>query len=145
MLDVPLASKLAFQRLKNVFAVLVDYTTYSRSFLVIDRVANPSPTAELMLEVALRASPVNKELVVLVMDSRPRLEKANNMLQELIDCGFLIDQEKAYKEVSKKTGGEEPKLTDYKLTSTDYAGPKADLRRLISPPGLAWLRESSEN
>ena len=142
LLDVPLASKLAFQRLKNVFAVLVDYTTYSRSFLVIDRVANPSPTAELMLEVALRASPVNKELVVLVMDSRPRLEKANNMLQELIDCGFLIDQEKAYKEVSKKTGGEEPKLTDYKLTSTDYAGPKADLRRLISPAGLAWLRES---
>ena len=38
---------------------------------------------------------------------------------------------------------EEPKLTEYKLTSTDYATSKADLRRLITPAGLAWLRAST--
>ena len=37
MLDIPLASKLAFQRLKNVFAVFVDYATYSQSVVVVDR------------------------------------------------------------------------------------------------------------
>ena len=29
MLEVPLASKLAFQRLKNVFAVFIDYAIFS--------------------------------------------------------------------------------------------------------------------
>ena len=139
MLDIPLASKLAFQRLKNVFAVLVDYCRYSESFLVVDRISNGSPTAELMIEVALRAN-TGKNPTVLYMDSRPRLEKAYAMLKALIECKFLVDQEKAY----KKTDSLEPqKLTDYKLTSTDYAGPKADLRFLVSAAGLAWLRASA--
>ena len=77
---------------------------------------------------------------VLVMDSRPRLESANKMLNDLIECGFLIDEERAYKPSS---GRKEPRLTEYKLTSTDYAGPKADLRRLVTPAGLAWLRSSA--
>ena len=139
MLDIPLASKLAFQRLKNVFAVLVDYATYSDSFLVIDRLHNASPTAELMIEVALRAN-TGKNPLVMVMDSRPRLEKADAMLKALIDCKFLIDEEKAYKKVDAM---EKPKLTDYKLTSTDYATPMADLRRLVTPAGLAWMRASA--
>ena len=144
MLEVPLASKLAFQRLLNVFSVLVDYAGYSNSYIVIDRVHNASATAELMIEVALRknAATGGTPPVVLVMDSRPRLEAANKMLTDLISCGFLIDEEKAYK---RKDAGvlEHPRLTEYKLTSTDYAGAKADLRRLVSPAGLAWLRSSS--
>merc|ERR1719181_1006611 len=96
MLDVPLASKLAFQRLKNVFSVLVDYATYSQSFLVIDRIHNPSPCSELLIEVALRANGGTPP-IVMVLDSRTRIERANDMLDELITCGFLIDQEATYK------------------------------------------------
>ena len=84
-------------------------------------------------------------MTVLVMDSRPRLEAANKMLNDLIDCKFLIDEEKAYmrKEKAKEKVLQEPRLTEYKLTSTDYAGQKADLRRLVTKAGLAWLRSSS--
>ena len=60
------------------------------------------------------------------------------MLSQLIECGFLVDQEAAYKRVDALK--EEPKLTEYKLTSVDYVTPQADLRRLISPAGLAWMR-----
>jgi len=140
MLEVPLASKLAFQRLKNVFSVLVDYATYSMSFLVIDRIHNSSPCSELLIEIALRSN--SGERVVLVMDSRTRLERANQMLEDLINCGFLIDQEATYKKEVTTDKYEEPKLTEYKITATDYAGPKADLRRLVTPAGLAWLRAS---
>ena len=143
MLEIPLASKLAFQRLKNVFAVLVDYATYSESFLVIDRIHNPSPTAELMIEVAMRANTGSPPTSVMVMDSRTRLERANKMLEELIHVGFLIDQESEYRKVVSTDQFEEPKLTEWKLTATDYAGPKADLRRLVTPAGLAWLRSSN--
>ena len=37
MLDVPLVNQLAFQRLLNVFVVLVDFAIYSNSYIVIDR------------------------------------------------------------------------------------------------------------
>eukprot|EP00900_Chrysochromulina_parva_P010882 jgi/Chrpa1/19796/Chrysochromulina_OHIO_Genome00026223-RA len=135
MLDPSLASKLAFQRLKNVFSVLIDYATFSQVFLVIDKNQNSSPTAELMIEIALRGNTgLNPKVVV--MDSRPRLERAAAMLQALIECKFLIDQELAYK---KKDAPEEQKVTEYKLTSIDYATPRADLRRLVTPAGLAWL------
>jgi len=117
----------------------VDYAAYSQAFIVIDKNQNSSPMAELMLEVALRAN-TGQAPVVLVMDSRPRLEKANAMLKALIDCKFFIDQEKTYK---NREAAEEQKLTEYKLTSIDYAGPRADLRRLVTPAGLAWLRASS--
>ena len=143
MLDIPLVSKILFQRLKNVFTVLVDYANYSDSFLVIDRIHNPSATAELLLEVALRANGSNS--TVLVMDARARLETANVMLQQLIDCGFLVDQEGKYKPRPRgldKVQVEELRLTEFKLTSTDYASPRCDLRRLVTPAGLAWLRAS---
>ena len=143
MLDIPLVSKILFQRLKNVFTVLVDYANYSDSFLVIDRIHNPSATAELLLEVALRANGSNS--TVLVMDARARLETANVMLQQLIDCGFLVDQEEKYKPRPRgldKVQVEEQRLTEFKLTSTDFASPRCDLRRLVTPAGLAWLRAS---
>jgi len=140
MLDPSLASKLAFQRLKNVFSVLIDYATFSQVFLVIDKNQNSSPTAELMIEIALRGNTgLNPKVVV--MDSRPRLERAAAMLQALIECKFLIDQELAYK---KLDAPEEQKVTEYKLTSIDYATPRADLRRLVTPAGLAWLRASAQ-
>ena len=71
----------------------------SNSYIVIDRVHNPSPTAELMIEVALRKNGVSSTsgLTVLVMDSRARLEAANKMLNDLIECKFLIDEERTYK------------------------------------------------
>ena len=127
MLDVPLAAKLAFQKLLNVFAVLVDYTSYSASFLVVDRMHNMSNTPELMLEMALRRNPTSAP-VVLLIDSRQRLQEATKKLKGLIDCGFLIDEEKAYG-------------TNRKLLSHEFAM-GSDLRRLVSKAGLAWLRAS---
>ena len=79
------------QRLKNVFSVLVDYCLFSEAFLIIDRIHNPSAMAELMIEVSLRAAGGTPP-VVLVSDSRSRLERANLMLMQLIKCGFLVDQ-----------------------------------------------------
>ena len=145
MVNVPLASKLAFQRMQNVFAVLVDYAEFSNSFIVIDRVHNLSPTAEISIEVALRKNQGTGP-VVLVMDSRPRLEAANKMLRDLVAAGFLHDEEKAYadaKNACKAANLQEPRLTEYKLTSTDHIGPKADLRRLVTSAGLAWLRAAA--
>ena len=103
------------------------------------------------------------------MDSRPRLERANtmlhsligcgflvdqvskyvyvhmHMLHSLIGCGFLVDQEAAYKNSDERArdGWEVAKLTEYKLTSIDHVGPNADLRRLVTKAGLAWLRASA--
>lgn len=126
MLEVPLAAKLAFQRLLNVFAVLVDYTAYSASFLVIDRIYNMSNTPELMLELALRRNPKNPP-TVLLMDSKKRLVEATLKLKQLQACGFLIDEMKRY---------------GSKLTSHEFAT-GSDLRRLVTPAGLAWLRASA--
>ena len=81
--------------------------------------------------------------MVLVIDSRPRLERANMMLQALIDCKFLIDQEAEYKPAVTDALLGDAKITDYKLTSTDFVGPQADLRRLVTKAGLAWLRASA--
>jgi len=127
MLEIPLAAKLAFQRLINVFSVLVDYTSYSASFLVIDRMHNMSCTTELMIEIALRRNQGTPP-VVLLMDSRKRITQATIKLKKLIACGFLIDETKAYGE-------------NKKLLSEDFAM-GADLRRLVSKAGLAWLRAS---
>ena len=97
-----------------------------------------------MLEIALRANS-GQQPIVMVMDSRTRLERANEMLNALIKVGFLVDQDEYKKELQRKDPtGEEPKLTEYKVTSTDYVGDMADLRRLVTPAGLAWLRASSK-
>lgn len=125
MLEIPLSAKLAFRKLVNVFTVLVDYTGYSGSFLVVDRMNNMSNTAELMLEVALRRNPTAAP-TTLLMDSRKRLQDATIKLKQLIDCGFLIDEEKEYGANSK-------------LLSQEFAM-GADLRRLITKKGLHWLR-----
>ena len=74
MLEVPLVNRLAFQRLLNVFDVLVDFANYSGSYIVIDRLQNMSCTAELMLEVALRKNPTTAPMV-LVLDCKSRLRK----------------------------------------------------------------------
>ena len=98
-----------------------------------------------MLEVALRANGATAATgpTVMVMDSRPRLEVADAMLKALIDCKFLIDQEEEYNQPDSKLGNDELRLTEYKLTSTDYATDRCtDLTRLITPAGLAWLRAS---
>ena len=58
----------------------------------------------------------------------------------LAEAKFLIDEVKEYRRTDAAL--EEPRLTEYKLTSIDYAGAKADLRRLVTPAGLAWLRAS---
>ena len=67
MLDVSLASKLAFQRLKNVFSVLVDYASFSASFLLIDRIHNWSPTAELMLELAIKKPKLQRTVTAILI------------------------------------------------------------------------------
>ena len=120
MLDVPLVNKLAFQRLLNVFSVLVDYAIYSNSFICIDRVHNFSCTAELMLELALRKNPTVTP-VVLVIDCKARLEKANHKLKELKRARFLRES--------------------CQVTSTEFLN--ASLRNLVTPQGLTWLRASS--
>ena len=120
MLDVPLVNKLAFQRLLNVFSVLVDYAMYSNSFICIDRVHNFSCAAELMLELALRKNPTVTP-TVLVIDSKARLEKANHKLKELKRARFLRES--------------------CKVSSTEFLN--ASLRSLVTPQGLTWLRASS--
>ena len=120
MLEVPLVNKLAFQRLLNVFSVLVDYAIYSNSYIVVDRVQNFSPTAELMLELALRKNPTSTP-VVLYVDSKARLEKANHKLKELKRAKFL--------------------RKSCSTTSIDFLN--ASIRQLVTPQGITWLRASA--
>ena len=120
MLEVPLVNKLAFQRLLNVFTVLVDYAIYSSSFIVTDRIHNFSPTAELMLELALRKNPTTTP-TVLAIDSKSRLVKANHKLKELKRAKFL-----------RLSPG---------ITSVDYLN--TTLRSFVTPQGITWLRASA--
>ena len=122
MLDVPLVNKLAFQRLLNVFSVLVDYANVSNSFIAIDRIQNFSCTAELMLELALRKNPTTAP-TVLVFDSKLRLEKANHKLKELKLARFL--------------------RKNCQVSSTGFLN--ASLRELVTPQGLTWLRATSKD
>ena len=134
MLEVPLAAKLAFQRLINVFDVLVQYAGYANSFIVIDRIYNMSCTAELCLELAIRRDPgiaTSFTPIILVIDSRARLQEATRKLRALIDCGFLIDEEKEHGKHKK-------------LLADDFAF-GADLRFLVTRMGLAWLRASQQD
>ena len=133
MLEVPLSAKLAFQKLLNVFVVLVDYATFAESFIIIDRINNMSNTAELMIEIALRKNGGTPPTVML-LDHKDRLLEADTKLKQLIQCGFLIDEDKAYGYQKK-------------LLSVEFAGAHSgyDLRRLVTPDGLAWLRASSSN
>ena len=122
MLEVPLVNKLAFQRLLNVFTVLVEYAINSKSYIVIDRIHNYSCTAELMLELALRKNPTSTPPVI-VLDTKTRLVKANHKLKQLKRANFL---EKGVK-----------------VTSIDFLN--ASLRQLVTPAGLSWLRASSSD
>ena len=121
MLEVPLVNKLAFQRLLNVFSVLVDFSMYSNSFIVIDRIHNFSATAELMLEIALRKNPTSTP-TVMVLDCKARIEKANHKLKELKRANFL------------RRGVD--------LQAGDFLN--ASLRQLVTPAGLTLLRAPTE-
>lgn len=78
MLSVPVSSKLVFQQLVHAISTLIEYVLLMGCAIVIDRVHNCSPTAELMIEVVLRKRGVTPP-TVLVIDSRPRLEVRNRL------------------------------------------------------------------
>ena len=120
MLEVPLVNQLAFQRLLNVFGVLINYVKSTDSFLVIDRLQHMSCTAELMLELALRNNQAAPP-TVLVLDCQVRLKRANDKLRQLKAANFL--------------------RKGVKLQANEYAN--VSLRQLVTPQGMTWLRASS--
>ena len=120
MSEVPLVNQLAFQRLLNVFEVLLKYAQSTESFIVIDRLQHMSPTAELMLELAMRAHGGTHPRV-LVLDCRERLKRANDKLKQLKAANFL--------------------RKGVRLQANEYLNVR--LRQLVTPQGLTWLRATS--
>ena len=64
--------KLLFQKLRTVFAAIVESAAMSNNWIVIDRTAGKSPTAEYLLELALAQA--SQQPTVVIIDSEDRLQ-----------------------------------------------------------------------
>ena len=67
-----IVQKLLFQKLRTVFAAIVEAAAMSNNWIVVDRMSCKSPTAEYLLELAL--SQASQRPTVVVIDSEDRLQ-----------------------------------------------------------------------
>ena len=63
--------QLLFQKLKTVFAAVVEAAAMSNNWIIVDRTQSKSPTAEFLLELAIEQAA--QRPIVIVIDSEERL------------------------------------------------------------------------
>ena len=80
--------RLIFQKLRTIFAAVVEAAAMSNNWIIVDRTKSKSPTAEYLLELAL--AQVQQKPTVIVIDSEDRLarykqksQKAQKQLEKL--------------------------------------------------------------